>query len=50
MFYHNHRRYKDGKRTGKIPYEILTGEKQTKDWLDLLKEEYEKNRCKKSTC
>jgi hypothetical protein len=36
MFYHNHRRYKDGKRKGKTPIEILTGEKQNKDWIELL--------------
>ena len=35
-FYHNHRRYADGKRKGKIPMEILTGKKQEKDWLPLL--------------
>jgi hypothetical protein len=26
MFYHNHRRYKSGKRKGKAPIELLTGE------------------------
>jgi hypothetical protein len=36
MFYHNHRRYKDGKRKGKTPNELLTGNKQDKDWIDLL--------------
>jgi hypothetical protein len=41
MFYHNHRRYKAGKREGKTPYEILTGQTQTKYWLDLLMEIYE---------
>jgi len=25
MFYHNHRRYKSGKRQGKAPLELLTG-------------------------
>jgi hypothetical protein len=25
MFYHNHRRYKSGKRPGKAPIELLTG-------------------------
>ena len=38
MFYHNHRRYVDGKRKGKTPIEILTGIKQEKDWLELLME------------
>lgn len=38
MFYHNHRRYKDGKRKGDTPYELLTGQKQNKDWIDLLLE------------
>ncbi len=36
MFYHNHRRYKGGERVGKTPYEILTGKKQKKDWMELL--------------
>jgi hypothetical protein len=36
MFYHNHRRYKAGKRKGKTPMEILTGKKQDKDWIELL--------------
>lgn len=36
MYYHNHRRYTDGKRKGKTPIEILTGKKQEKDWIDLL--------------
>ena len=35
-FYHNHRRYKAGKRKGKTPMEILTGERQDKDWVELL--------------
>jgi hypothetical protein len=41
MFYHNHRRYKDGKREGNTPMELLTGTPQEKDWLDLLFEEIE---------
>jgi len=36
MFYHNHRRYKAGKRKGKTPLEIFTGETQEKDWIELL--------------
>ncbi|MEE8597063.1 MAG: hypothetical protein V3T09_04565 [bacterium] len=36
MFYHNYRRYIDGKRKGKTPFEILTGTKQEKDWLELI--------------
>lgn len=35
-FYHNHRRYSDGKRKGKIPMEMLTRKKQEKDWVPLL--------------
>lgn len=35
-FYHNHRRYKAGKRKGKTPMEILTGENQNKGWIELL--------------
>jgi len=41
-FYHNHRRYKDGKRKGKIPMEMITGKKQKKDWLELLTDFIEK--------
>jgi hypothetical protein len=36
MHYHNHRRYRDGKRKNKTPMEILTGEEQTKDWISIL--------------
>src|SRR5207237_82148 len=36
MFYHNHRRYKSGKRQGKAPIELLTGDTLRADWVDLL--------------
>ena len=36
MFYHNHRRYKSGKRQGKAPIELLTGEALEADWIELL--------------
>ena len=36
MFYHNHHRYKSGKRKGKAPIELLTGEPLQTEWLDLL--------------
>lgn len=36
MFYHNHRRYVDGVRTGKTPMEILTGREQSENWMSLL--------------
>jgi hypothetical protein len=36
MFYHNHRRYKSGKRQGKAPIELLTGETLGAHWVDLL--------------
>jgi hypothetical protein len=36
MFYHNHRRYKRGKRQGKAPLELLTGEALQGDWVDLF--------------
>ena len=36
MFYHNHRRYKAGKRKGKTPMELLTGKQQQEDWITLL--------------
>jgi Transposase len=36
MFYHNHRRYKSGKRQGKAPIELLTGEALEADGVALL--------------
>ncbi len=36
MFYHNHRRYKSGKRQGKAPIELLTGEPLEAEWWELL--------------
>jgi hypothetical protein len=36
MFYHNHRRYKSGKRQGKAPIELLTGEPLKAEWWELL--------------
>lgn len=36
MFYHNHRRYKDGKRKNQAPIEILTEQKLDKHWVELL--------------
>lgn len=35
MFYHNHRRFVRGERKGYTPFELLTEEKQPKDWLEL---------------
>ena len=36
MFYHNHRRYKSGKRQGKAPLELLTGKPLEAPWWELL--------------
>jgi hypothetical protein len=36
MFYQNHRRFRAGKRKGKTPMELFSGEPQLEDWLDLL--------------
>ncbi len=36
MFYHNHRRYQSGRRKGKAPIELLTGEALQADWVELL--------------
>src|SRR5712691_5997815 len=36
MVYHNHRRYKSGKRQGKAPIELLTGEPLEAPWWELL--------------
>jgi hypothetical protein len=35
-FYHNHRRYKSGKRQGKAPIELLTGKPLEAPWWELL--------------
>jgi hypothetical protein len=39
MFYHNHRRYKSGKRQGKAPIELLTGEPLKAPWWELLRQQ-----------
>jgi len=39
-FYHNHRRFVDGK--GKTPLEIFTGKEQKKDWIELLTDSIER--------
>jgi hypothetical protein len=45
MFYHNHRRYRAGKRKGKTPLELLTNTTQKEDWIELLMKKVEsKNR------
>lgn len=36
MFYHNHRRYKGGRRAGKAPLELLTGERLQAEWWELV--------------
>ncbi len=36
MFYHNHHRYKSGKRQGKAPIELLTGEPLEAEWWELV--------------
>jgi hypothetical protein len=36
MFYHNHRKFNDGKRKQQAPVEILTGKPLEEHWLDLL--------------
>ena len=36
MFYHNHHRYKSGKRAGKAPIELLTGQALEAEWWELL--------------
>lgn len=40
-FYHNHRRYHAGKRKGRTPMEILTGQPQTEDWITLRLKDFE---------
>jgi len=41
LFYHNHRRYKGGKRKGKAPRELLTGEPLEAEWVELLLQQVE---------
>ena len=36
MFYHNHHRYKSGKRKGLAPLELLTGKPLAAQWWELL--------------
>lgn len=43
MFYHNHHRYKSGKRKGKAPLELLTGEPLKHEWLELLIQQIHQN-------
>jgi hypothetical protein len=38
MAYHNHRRFRAGKRKGKTPFELLTGKVQEKDWIQIILE------------
>ena len=40
MFYHNHRRYKSGKRQGKAPLELLTGTPLETPWWELLRRQF----------
>ena len=42
MFYHNHRRYRAGKRKGSSPMELLTGREQKENWVELLMDYVEK--------
>ena len=39
LFYHNHRRYKSGKRQGKAPIELLTGKPLEAPWWELLRQQ-----------
>ena len=39
MFYHNHRRYKSGKRQGQAPIELLTGKPLEAPWWELLRQQ-----------
>jgi len=36
MFYHNHHRYQSGRRKGKAPLELLTGQPLPGEWWELL--------------
>ena len=41
MFYHNHHRYKSGKRKGRAPLELLTGKPLPAEWWELLIQQIE---------
>ncbi|NEW61172.1 hypothetical protein GSY74_07745 [Sulfurovum sp. bin170] len=41
MFYHNHRRYRAGKRKGSSPMELLTRKEQKEEWVELLMDSVE---------
>ncbi len=41
LFYHNHRRYRAGKRKGSSPMELLTRKEQKKEWVELLMDSVE---------
>jgi hypothetical protein len=43
MFYHNHHRYKSGKRQGKAPMELLTGKPLEAQWWELLLQQINNN-------
>lgn len=43
MFYHNHRRYKSGKREGQAPLELLTGEPLAAEWWERLIQQVNRN-------
>jgi hypothetical protein len=36
MFFHNHRKFERGKRKGKAPIELLTGQKLEKGPIELM--------------
>jgi hypothetical protein len=40
MFYHNHHRYKGGKRQGKAPIELLTGQSLEAEWVELFIQQF----------
>jgi len=42
MFYHNHHRYQSGKRKGKAPLELLTGQPLLAEWWELLIQQVKK--------
>ena len=41
MFYHNHHRYKSGRRKGQAPLELLTGKPLPAEWWELLIQQVE---------
>jgi len=50
MFYHNHHRYKSGRRQGKAPLELLTGKPLQAEWWELFIQQVKREEDSKDNC